>query len=63
MDNVVRIAGMGTNDYWKGFWLFHRSDRDQVPILPGIERRMPRDGMEDVCRTDLRLCIYPMGGK
>ena len=22
MDNVVRIAGMGTNDYWKGFGYF-----------------------------------------
>ena len=56
MDNIVRIAGMGTNDHWMKLWLFHRSERDPVLILPGSERCIPRDGMEDVCRTDRWLC-------
>ena len=56
MDNVVRIAGMGTNDHWMKLWLFYRSERDRVLILPGGKRCIPRDGMEDVCRTDRWLC-------
>ena len=56
MDNIVRIAGMGTNDYWMKLWPFYRSNRDPVLILPGGEQSIPRDGMEDVCTTDHWLC-------
>ena len=62
MDNVVRIAGMGMNGYWKKLWLFTGAIETQYPSFLAGSKAYP--GMEwRMCVELIIGCAQPYGWK
>ena len=49
MDNIVRIAGMGTNDYWKSFGYFTGVIETWYPSFLAVSEAYPGMGW--------RMCV------
>ena len=62
MDNIVRIAGMGTNDYWKKLWLFTGAIETRYPSFLVASKAYPGMGWR-MCVELIVGCAQPYGWK
>ena len=62
MDNIVRIAGMGTNDYWMKLWLFRGVIETWYPSFLVAKKAYPGMGWR-MCVELIIGCAQPYGWK
>ena len=62
MDNVVRIAGMGTNEYWKGFGYFTGAIETWYSSFLVASKAYPGMGWR-MCVELIVGCAQPYGWK
>ena len=62
MDNIVRIAGMGMNDYWKSFGYFTGVIETQYPSFLVVIKAYPEMGWR-MCVELIIGCAQPDGWK
>ena len=62
MDNIVRIAGMGKNDYWKSFGYFTGVIETQYSSFLAVSKAYPGMGW-GMCVDLIVGCAQPYGWK